>query len=215
MTHDEGTRQTRRGENARPQGRPSTPGLKPRQEDLLQEIVRSGGVPVNQTDGRVLRPLRSAGFVHISGTRVESTPAGLGRARQSPRHPPAQSRLTERQEELLRLLLRTGPVPSEGLDGRVVRALLARGLATLRDDLVTATSAGQSYFDEQRPTVGRRGRKRTENPRAAAIRRATRELESVLPPGAEVLVGNIMAAADDLVDAFRRHAEKLNNGRNG
>ncbi len=112
-------------------------------------------------------------------------------------------------------ILRTGPVPSEGLDGRVARALLARGLVTLGNDLVTATSAGRTYFDEQRPPARRRGRRRAENPRAAAIRRATRELESVIPPGAEVLVGNIMAAADDLVDAFRRHARKLDDGRSG
>lgn len=215
MTHDQGTRQTRGGENARPRGRPSTPGLKPRQQDLLQEIVGSGGIPVDQADGRVLRPLRSAGLVQISGSRVEATPEGLRRARQEPRRPPAQSRLNERQEELLRLVLRTGPIPSEGLDGRVARALLARGLVTLRSDLVTATSAGRTYFNEQRPPARRRSRRRAENPRAAAIRRATRELESVIPPGAEVLVGNIMAAADDLVDAFRRHARKLDDSRSG
>jgi hypothetical protein len=215
MTHDQGSRQTRRGENPRPQGRRSTWGLKPRQQDLLQEIVRSGGVPIDQADGRVLRPLRSAGLVQVSGSRVEATPDGLRHARQNSGHLPARSRLNEKQEELLRLVLRSGPVPSEEVDGRVARALLARGLVTLRDDLVTATSAGRTYFDEQPPAAPRRGRRRAENPRAAVIRRATRELESVIPPGSEVLVGNIMAAADDLVDAFRRHARKLDDGRSG
>jgi hypothetical protein len=78
---------------------------------------------------------------------------------------------------------------------------------------VSPTSAGREYFDEKRPTDPKRGRKRKENARAIVIRRAARQLESAIPPDAEVLVGNIMAAADDLVEAFRRHASKIERGR--
>jgi hypothetical protein len=104
-------------------------------------------------------------------------------------------------------------VPAEDLDGRVIRPLIGRGLVTLQDNIVSPTSAGREYFDEKRSTGPNRGRKRKENARAIVIRRAARQLESAIPPDAEVLVGNIMAAADDLVEAFRRHASKIERGR--
>jgi hypothetical protein len=187
--------------------------LKPRQHDLLQQVARSGSISADEIDGRVLRPLRSAGLVQVTGNRIEVTPDGLRHAAQSSSKSPAQSRLNQRQEELLRLVLRTERVPASEVDGRVARALVSRGLVTIRDDLVTPTSTGHTYLDEQRPKPRGRGRRGAENPRAAAVRRAAGMLEAVLPPGAEVLVGNIMAAADDLVDAFRRHAQKLDESR--
>jgi hypothetical protein len=38
-------------------------------------------------------------------------------------------------------------------------------------------------------------------------------VEAAIPPGAEVLVGNIMASADDVVDALRRHAACIERSR--
>lgn len=186
--------------------------LKPHQQDLLNRIVRQRGLPVSDVDGRVLRALLSLGFAQVSGTRVEATQAGRGHASTEPGAAVPQGRLNERQEGLLRLLLRQGEAPWEEVDGRVTRSLLSRGLAVLQGDVVTPTPAGRAYFDQEAPQVRRRGRKRKENARSAVIRRAVHKLESAIPPGAEVLVGNIMAAADDVVDGFRKHARKLDQG---
>jgi hypothetical protein len=189
--------------------------LKPHQQDLLDQLVAGGGLPIEQVDGRVLRSLRTLGLAEISGSRVQATAAGRRQSAGRSGRPPAQSRLNEKQEELLRSLLRRGQAPAEDLDGRITRPLVARGLVTLKDHIVIPTSAGLEYFDETRPTGLKRGRKPKENARATVIRRAVRQLESAIPPDAEVLVGNIMAAADDLVEAFRRHAGKVERGRSG
>lgn len=123
---------------------------------------------------------------------------------------PVRSSCREFNRDLLREILRLRHVPAEELDGRVTRPLIARGLVTLSDDdVVTATSAGRVYFEEVQPAVRRGRKRRPENARAAAVRRALRLLEAALPQGAELLVGNIMASADDVVDGFRRHARKL------
>jgi hypothetical protein len=45
--------------------------------------------------------------------------------------------------------------------------------------------------------------------RAAAIWRAVELLERALPSNTEVLVGSMMAAADDVVDGFRKYARDL------
>jgi hypothetical protein len=132
---------------------------------------------------------------------------------QTTRSLPVQSKLNEKQEALLRTILRQGPFHAHEVDGRVARPLIARGLVTVNEDIITPTSAGRIYFDEQPPPKAQRGRKSVENARAAAIRRASRQLEATIPPGSEVLVGNIMASADDLVDAFHKHARKLEQSR--
>lgn len=187
--------------------------LKPHQQDLLDQLVAGGGLPVEEVDGRVLRSLRTLGLAEIAGIRVQATAAGRRQGAGRSERPPVPSRLNQKQEELLRSLLRRGQAPAEDLDGRVIRPLIGRGLVTLQDDIVSPTSAGREYFDEKRSTGPKRGRKRKENARAIVIRRAARQLESAIPPDAEVLVGNIMAAADDLVEAFRRHASKIERGR--
>lgn len=187
--------------------------LKPHQQDLLDHLVAAGGLPIDKLDGRILRSLRTLGLAEISGTRVQATAAGRLQGGGRSERAPAKYRLNEKQEELLRSLLRRGQAPAEELDGRVIRSLLSRGLVTLEDSIVSPTGAGREYFDEKPVTKPRRGRKPNENARATVIRRAARQLESAIPPDAEVLVGNIMAAADDLVEAFRRHASKVERGQ--
>lgn len=183
--------------------------LKPRQEELLARIVRAGGLPLGAVDGRSVRPLRTARLVEVAGERLVPTAAGRRHVRKTAGASPDRARLNPRQEDLLRMIVRLREVPAEELDGRIVRPLIARGLATVsEDDLVTPTSAGRVYLDE--PTSGRRRRKEgAPDARAAAIRRAVRRLEAAVPASAEVQVGNIMAAADDVVDAFLRHARRL------
>lgn len=187
--------------------------LKPRQQDLLADIVRRGEIPVQEVDGRVLRPLLLAGLAEVADSRVVATRAGRRQVQRKPGAEPIKSRLNSRQEDLLREILRLRHVPAEELDGRVTRPLIARGLVTLSDDdVVTPTSAGRVYFEEVQPGARRGRKRRPENARAAAVRRALRQLEAALPQGAELLVGNIMASADDVVDGFRRHARKLDQG---
>lgn len=183
--------------------------LKPHQHELLVGLVRQGRLPAEQVDGRVLRALRTHGLAEASGEWVLATTAGQRHVGQTTRSLPFQSKLNEKQEALLRTILRQGPLHAHEVDGRVVRPLIARGLVTVNEDVITPASAGRIYFDEQPPPRAHRVRKSAENARAAVIRRASRQLEAAIPPGAEVLVGNIMASADDLVDAFRRHAGKL------
>lgn len=187
--------------------------LKPRQQALLAEIVRKRGVPVEKVDGRVLRPLLRTGLAEVADSQVVATRAGRRQVQRQLGVGPVNSRLNSRQEDLLREILRLRHVPAEELDGRVTRPLVARGLVTLSDDdVVTATSAGRLYFEEAQPTTRRGRKRRPENARAAAVRRALRQLEAALPEGTELLVGSILASADDVVDGFRRHARKLDQG---
>lgn len=187
--------------------------LKPHQQDLLVELVRHGRLPAEQVDGRVLRALRTHGFAELSEEWILATAAGQQHVAQTSKSMPVQSKLNEKQEALLRRILRPESLHTDEVDGRVIRPLIARGLVSVREGMVTSTSAGRIHFDAQPPPRARRGKTTVENARAAAIRRASRQLEATIPPGAEVLVGNIMAGADDLIDAFRRHASKLEQSR--
>lgn len=109
--------------------------LQPHQRNLLEEVIRHGRIPANEVDGRMLRPLRSAGLVQVVGQHVEATQEGLRQVNGEPPRVLAQSRLNERQEELLRLVLRLGQLPVDEVDGRVARPLLARGLVAVADGL--------------------------------------------------------------------------------
>jgi hypothetical protein len=182
------------------------PRLKPHQQDLLVRIVRNGGLPAREADGRLLRPPRSAALVRVDGDRVVPTRVGR-RLVPASVPPPDRTRLNPRQEDLLRMILRRCQVPGEELDGCVARPLIARGLATLSGDrVVSPTSAGRAYFeDPPTPSLHRRTAV-PENARAAAVRRAVRRLEAAVPPGSEVLVGSTRASADVPVDAFLRRA---------
>jgi hypothetical protein len=126
--------------------------------------------------------------------------------------------LNEKQFDLLRYLYRqTGPVPSDHLDGRVVRALRARDLITESKGWVAITDAGRERFDHavrrrrapaaSTPEAGGR------NARAESIMRAIDALELALPKDAEVVVGEMFAYADDVVEGFRRYARTLESSR--
>ncbi|HST60246.1 MAG TPA: hypothetical protein VLK84_16185, partial [Longimicrobium sp.] len=105
--------------------------MKSRQQDLLADIVRRGEIPVEEVDGRVLRPLLVAGLAEVADSRVVATRAGRRQVQRKLGVEPIKSRLNSRQEDLLREILRLGHVPAEELDGRVTRPLIARGLVTL------------------------------------------------------------------------------------
>jgi len=124
-------------------------------------------------------------------------------------------KLNEKQVDLLRFLNRqTGPVSTAELDGRVVRALKSRAcIQEVRNGFVVVTDEGRAAL-ETKPQRRRRGRrpnveKTAGHARAQAVRRAIDALELALPKDAEVAVGNIFAYADDVVDAFRKYARRL------
>ena len=122
--------------------------------------------------------------------------------------------LNEKQTDLLRFLTRqSAPVSTEGLDGRVVRALKSRACIVERNGHISVTEEGRAAL-ESKPVRRRRGRrpnveKTAGHARAQAIRRAIEALELALPKEAEVAVGNIFAYADDVVDGLRRYARRL------
>jgi hypothetical protein len=122
--------------------------------------------------------------------------------------------LNEKQADLLRFLTRqSDPVPTDDLDGRIIRALKLRECIVERNGHVSVTEEGRAAL-EDKPQRRRRGRrpnveKTAGHARAQAIRRAIAALERALPSEAEVAVGNIFAYADDVVDGFRKYARKL------
>ena len=126
------------------------------------------------------------------------------------------STLNEKQVDLLRFLDRqSAPVPAAELDGRIIRALRSRDCITEDDGFVKVTEQGRAVLQGgAAPARRRRGRrpaveKHAGHGRAQAVRRALEKLELALPRDAELAVGNIFAAADDVVDAFRRYARRI------
>jgi hypothetical protein len=178
------------------------PDLKPHQQDLLENIRRAGKLPTDAVDGRTLRALQRLQLVTVAGGFVfPSTPAGAATGA-----PPI---LSERQAAMLRAIVRArGAVPEDELDGRTLNALVSRGLLVLRNGKVTPTDGGRTALATPRPSRRRRGAT-SRHARAASILRSVEQLEAALPPGAEVLVGPIMAAAEDVVDGFRLLARRL------
>lgn len=200
------------------------PRFKTYHYELLERIVSAGSLFVKHVDGRVLRPLRTAGFVRVDVERVTATPAGKKALTQVPPQKPGDDasapvvragKLSHRQEDLLREILRRGSVDSDKVDLRTARALSARGLIHEGDSQLTATPAGAAHFETQPTSNGRRrrGRPVRKHPRAEAIMKAVAALEQALPPDAEVLVGSIMCGADDVTAGFRGLARKLNTSR--
>jgi hypothetical protein len=124
--------------------------------------------------------------------------------------------LNEKQAELLRYLYRqTGPVPTAHLDGRIVRALKSRKYIDERGGWVTVSDAGREAYEKKDHVKTRQRRRRSSvangagHARAHAVHRAIEALEVALPKDAEVVVGRMFAYADDVVEALRRHARKL------
>jgi hypothetical protein len=125
--------------------------------------------------------------------------------------------LNEKQFDLLRYLYRqTGPVPSDHLDGRVVRALKARHLIAVAKGWVSITDDGRGRFESavrRRHAATPAMEGSAKNARAESIMRAIDALEAALPKDAEVVVGEMFAYADDVVEGFRRYARKLAGAR--
>ena len=126
--------------------------------------------------------------------------------------------LSPKQSDLLRdLSRRTAPVPVDHLDGRVLRALESRNLIEQRNGWVTVTDEGRSHFEthvRRRRKVGRHAAEPTpRGARAESILRAVEILELALPREAEMLVGDVHAYADDVVEGLRRFARQLESGK--
>lgn len=122
--------------------------------------------------------------------------------------------LNDKQLDLLRHLYRqTGPVPSDHLDGRVVRALKLRDLLEEKNGWVSLSSSGRAEFEKVRRRrvssshVAEGGSPRQS--RAEAIIRAVEALELALPRDAELMVGDMPAYADDVVAGLRGFARQL------
>jgi glutathione S-transferase len=99
------------------------------------------------------------------------------------------------------------------VDGRVVRALLARGLIRRRDGWIAPTEEATVHLaahDRQgREARARRAAQSPQNARAEAVLRAVEELEKAVPSDAEVIVGDQPAYADDVLAGLRRFAREL------
>ncbi len=123
--------------------------------------------------------------------------------------PPA---LNTKQTDLLRYLCRqSGPVPQDHLDGRIVRALHSRGFISVRNGWAAPTDAGRAYSPGTTQRT-RRKQQGTESPRSARaqmIMRAVEELERAMPIDAELLIGNVPAYGDDVLNGLRRLAREM------
>lgn len=189
-----------------------------RHTELLKDLDRTSGMPKAAIDGRLLRTLVSKGLVRVNNDRVDLTPLGRQSARDTSgeENGSAQIRLNDQQAAMLREIVRQGgAVSAEQLDGRVAQALARRGLLRFNIDSVVLTQAGWNYkWVANEPAVRETARRRSAGAaRAAAIWRAVELLDRALPAGAEVLVGPIMAAAQDLVDGFRKYARDLERSK--
>jgi hypothetical protein len=122
--------------------------------------------------------------------------------------------LSDKQTDLLRYLDRqTGPVLVDHLDGRVLRALKSREMIAVRNGWATLTDAGRRQLEAPARRRRRRGAmlpdSASRSARAEAIQRAVDLLEKALPRDAEMAVGTMFTAADDVVEGFRRYARAL------
>lgn len=126
--------------------------------------------------------------------------------------------LSPKQSDLLRdLSRRTSPVPEDHLDGRVVRALESRNFVERQDGWVSVTEAGRTHFQTH---VRRRRRARAHaaeqdprSSRADAIRRAVEILELAVPLNSELLVGEVRAVADDVIEGLKGFARHIDDGK--
>jgi hypothetical protein len=180
---------------------------------LLRRIVTERGVLVHELDRRTLRPLTRLELVEQRDGVTMATLRGRDRAAEqaSPITPMRDLRLSASQEDLLRAVVRQTGVSAVGADRRTVRALKARGLVEEVGGELVATPSGRKRIEAptQDEPPRRRGRPQRRSPRAEAIERAVDQLERVIPPDSEVLVGPIMAAALDVTAGFRVYARRV------
>jgi hypothetical protein len=196
--------------------------LQPHHFELLRAVCARGSIPTHEIDGRGLRPLLRLELVVAVNGSIRVTPGGQAVARQdSPRVAPRNARqlpaaggLSDAQEEVLRYLLRqTGPVPADHVDGRVSRALQARGLIQEVRGWVSPTDAAEPYLRshtrKDRERSVRRAGNSARGARGEAILRAVEELEQALPRGAELMIAELPAYGDDVVAGLRRLAREM------
>lgn len=189
---------------------------------VLRLICDRGAVPADELDGRMLRPFHRLGLIDQAHGVVRPTPSGraaLQRASSAPgprgqRTPVGSGGLSEKQEEVLRYLLRqTGPVPLDHVDGRVFRALSSRGLVEASRGWVTATEHAEPYLREhvrkERELSLRRAASSARSARGETILRAVEQLEQALPRDAELMVQGHPAYADDLLAGLRRLVREM------
>jgi hypothetical protein len=196
--------------------------IKEHQLSVLRLICAQAPLPVSQCDGRVLRPLLRLNLVAEAGDRIYPTAKGHLVAAQDRSQPPARNRtpvapptgLSESQEEILRYLVRQpGPVPTDHVDGRVLRALLSRALVEERDGWVSPTDNAapslRSHIQKHRQRSARRAADSPRGARGEAIMRVVEELEKALPRGAELMIADIPAYGDDVVAGLRRFVREM------
>lgn len=122
--------------------------------------------------------------------------------------------LNDAQTDLLRYLCRqSGPVPADHVDGRVARALIARGFVGEHEGWVSPTPEGAAHFSSQIRRRRRAGAGAEAGSRAArgeTILRALESIELAIPRDAEVHVGgDTFAYADDVISGLRAFARQL------
>lgn len=194
--------------------------LKVHQLELLRFIVdQRGPVAVEKVDRRSLRPLKRHDLVVEHHGFVTPTASGRRLGAGAPAKPagdipaPESAGLSTKQEEALRYLLRqTAAVPAAHLDGRVLRALVTRGLVEESDEWVSPSAAGRVYFEKHVQRERRLRQRRDQHSgsaRAEAVLRAVELLERAIPLNAEVQVGEVPAYADDILVGLRRLARKM------
>ncbi|MDB4952216.1 MAG: hypothetical protein JWM27_4865 [Gemmatimonadetes bacterium] len=199
--------------------------LSSNQLDLLRALATRGPLPREEADGRSLRALVSRGLAQVTGSSVRATPAGEaalggggGEARNRAAADPGRARLSEAQEDVLRSMVRqTAPLLADHVDGRVLRALVGRGLARVDGDWASATDSAAAHLRAwdraERKLRHRRAATSPEAVRAEVVLRAVEQLEAATPPESVVLLAGHPAYADDLLAGLRRYARAL--GRRG
>lgn len=198
--------------------------LKPHHLDLLRNLAaRLGPVPLSELDGRQLRPLKANGLVAEYGQSVVPTSEGRRLAGEQndssgaalPPTAVAGRLLSRSQEELLRLILRaTEPMLADHLDGRVLRALEARGLVRIDRGWVSPTDAGEEHFERHvRKERGLRRRRAATaeggHARAEALLRVIEQLEAAFPRAAEIMIAQMPAHVDDIFAGLRKLARQM------
>jgi hypothetical protein len=199
--------------------------LKEHHLELLRRLIEKGRLPAADLDGRLLRPLRRLALITVSNGFAAPTAAARAQLLERPeppnpgKQPPRAeqgsaglvAKLSHAQDVLLRAIASRRGVAVQGTDGRTREALQNRGLIRREGELLQVTDAGAAVLHSPRNADDprRRGRKAVRNPRAEAILKAVDQLDLVLPTDAEVLVGNILAAAADVTSGFRALARRM------
>jgi hypothetical protein len=185
--------------------------LSPRQRELLDRLAQQArGIPEAECDGRIVRGLVIRELVEKKGDLVRLTPKGRGGLHTGE---PGQGKpLSVAQEDLLRRMDRSPEaLPSDELDGRVVRALMVRGFVVQEGESTQITPAGRAHLQEEQPStppLRRRGRPKRADPRAKVIFDAVKNLEHAIPRDSELMVGRMFVHVDDLLDSFRKLARR-------